>query len=449
MTTENGRLDKMRFLGIGDCADLASLYLRLANDGHDVKVFIGHPLCQDTLAGFHINRVKNWELELEWIRAAGEDGCVLFENIAGGRGELQDRLRQSGFRVIGSSGYGARLENDRGYAQRALAELGLSTAAVFEFSDTSKAIGFINKRPGRYVLKSNGTDTPSFTGRHPSGKDVQALLAAGDKVTASSFILMDHIDGVEMGVGAYFNGHDFLQPACLDWEHKRFFPGDLGELTGEMGTVVTYSRTKSFFERTLSRMRPLLRENGYCGYINLNTMVNERGIWPLEFTCRFGYPGYAILDVLQRTSWAILFKSMLNRSTLEFETEPGFAVGIVITTPPFPYYRDVVREPVGLPILFDGALSPEEQVHLHYGEMGLRDNMLVTTGMSGYTLVVTGTGQTIEMARDMANKLAGKIILPNARYRRDIGTRLIEGEWARIESLGVLDPLDGIAEAKV
>ena len=70
----------------------------------------------------------------------------------------------------------------------------------------------------------------------------------------------------------------------------------------------------------------------------------------------------------------------------------------------------------------------------------MQNGMLVTSGASGYTLVVTGAGQTIEAARDAANALADKVVVPNARYRRDIGTRLIEGEFAKVEALGLLDP---------
>jgi phosphoribosylamine---glycine ligase len=429
----------MRFLGIGDDADLGSLYLRLAADGHDVKIYIDSRFCRDTLHGL-IPRVENWQTELDWIREAGPDGCILFENVGGGRGELQDRLRADGLNVIGSSTYGARLENDRSYAQRILADLDLPTAPVFEFSRTQEAIRFIAQRPAQYVVKSNGPDAATFVGSLPDGADVSAHLAADENLAKCSFILMEFVGGIEMGVGAYFNGDDFLLPACLDWEHKRFFPGDLGELTGEMGTVVTYSGSATFFDRTLGRMRPLLKENGYCGYINLNTIVNRGGIWPLEFTCRFGYPGYAILDPLQRTRWAELFRAMLDRHSSRLEVEPGFSVGIVITTPPFPYSREQVSEPKGLPIVFRGDLSPAERANLHYGEVGLINGVLVTSGAYGYTLVATGTGDTIETARDAANALADKVVIPNARYRRDIGQKLIEGDFDKIRALGLIDP---------
>ena len=85
------------------------------------------------------------------------------------------------------------------------------------------------------------------------------------------------------------------------------------------------------------------------------------------------------------------------------------------------------------------AYLHDERRHLHYGEVGLRNGALVTTGTSGYALVVTGTGETLAAACDAANMLADKVIIPNARYRRDIGTRLIEGELREIEELGLFD----------
>jgi len=435
----------MRFLGIGDTCDLGSLYLRLVAEGHEVKVSVSEPLSHGTLAGM-VEHTPDWRAELPWIREAGTSGVILFENVAYERGSLQDQLRADGFNVIGGSAYGDRLENVRAYAQGVLADLGLSISPIWNFESAAAAIEFIDARPGRYVMKMNGPGfgaAANYVGRLADGRDVRGLLAARLRQSEgepTSLVLTEHVEGIEMGVGAYFDGARFLRPACLDWEHKRFFPGDLGELTGEMGTVVTYDRSGRFFERTLALMEPLLRENGYCGYINLNTIVNERGIWPLEFTCRFGYPGFAILDPLQATSWAELFAAMVTRSRTTIETRPGFSVGVVLTTRPFPYVRREVDEPVGLPILFEGDLGPDDHRHLHYGEVGREGGELVTSGYYGWTLVVTGVGPTIAAAQRNAYGLADRVVIPNMRYRRDIGDRLIAGEWERIERLGLLDP---------
>jgi phosphoribosylamine--glycine ligase len=77
---------------------------------------------------------------------------------------------------------------------------------------------------------------------------------------------------------------------------------------------------------------------------------------------------------------------------------------------------------------------------LHFGEVALVNGVLVTSGAYGYTLVVTGTGDTIEAARDAANACADKVVIPNARYRRDIGQRLIDGDFDKIRRLGLIDP---------
>jgi phosphoribosylamine---glycine ligase len=56
-------------------------------------------------------------------------------------------------------------------------------------------------------------------------------------------------------------------------------------------------------------------------------------------------------------------------------------------------------------------------------------------------MVVTGVAGDIASAQQRANRLAGRIPIPNVRYRRDIGDRLLAGDYARVERLALLDPL--------
>jgi phosphoribosylamine--glycine ligase len=434
----------MRFLGVGETCDLGSLYQTLLREGHEVRVAVSEPLAQGTMAGL-VPRSADWRADLEWLRRAAEPAIVLFESVSEGFGALQDELRRDGHVVIGGSAFGDRLENDRAFAQNLLGELGLPPAPVAEFGEAAAALAFIARRPRPYALKFSGPDYASsdnYVGFAPDGSDVAAVLAA--KVAArggaaTRFILQDRIAGVEMGVGAYFDGQRFLRPACLDWEHKRFFAGDMGELTGEMGTVATYDGTDRFFERTLALVEPELRSAGHVGYVNLNTIVNEDGIWPLEFTCRFGYPGYAILESLQATPWGELFRRMARGEGGRFETAPGFSVCVVLTTPPFPYSREEVEEAVGLPVLVDGLEEPGERRHFHFGEIGQgAGGGLVTSGLYGWTMVVTGTGATIAQAKAAAYARAARVRTPNLRYRLDIGDKLIGDDFRRVVELGMI-----------
>jgi phosphoribosylamine--glycine ligase len=208
----------------------------------------------------------------------------------------------------------------------------------------------------------------------------------------------------------------------------------MGEMTGEMGTVVTFSGSDAFFDLTLAKMAPRLRAHGHVGYVNLNTIVNDHGVWPLEFTCRFGYPGFAVLSPLQLTPWGGLLRAMICGDRARMDTAAGFAVGIVITTPPFPYSREDVAEAVGLPVMLDDGVDPQ---HFHFGEVGLdAAGQLVTSGLYGWTMVVTGQGGTISDARLRAYANARGVFTPMARYRLDIGERLIARDYAALQRLG-------------
>jgi len=438
----------MRVLGVGQHHDLGALYLALSARGHEIRVRVGDPASHDVLAGLIPRSDAPLEEDLTWVRGAGSpgqpdrSGLVLFEGT--GQGAEQAALRRAGHRVIGGSAFGDRLENDRAFGQSVLQGLGLATAPMHEFEGFDAAIRFVERTRQRYVLKFSGSgfaSTRSYVGMLEDGSDMLAMLVQQRRRWAYAevprLILMRHLQGVEVGVGAWFNGEAFLEPANLDWEHKRFFPGDLGELTGEMGTVVSYVGAERLFAATLARLAPALREAGHVGYVNLNMIVNDEAPYPLELTCRFGYPGFAILGALHREPWdAVLNRVADGASTLR--VHGGFAVGVVLTVPPFPYHDGYERLSKGMPICFRHDLSEADRDGLHYAEVGTSEGQLVTAGEVGYIMVATGRGETVAEAREAAHRLVQKVAIPNMRYRTDIGARLESRDHAELRRLGWL-----------
>ncbi len=57
---------------------------------------------------------------------------------------------------------------------------------------------------------------------------------------------------------------------------------------------------------------------------------------------------------------------------------------------------------------------------------------------SGHAMIVTGTGPTVEAAQAAARARAANVIVPELRWRGDIGDRYLGGEGARLRALGWL-----------
>ena len=62
----------------------------------------------------------------------------------------------------------------------------------------------------------------------------------------------------------------------------------------------------------------------------------------------------------------------------------------------------------------------------------------MTAGMVGYIMVVTGIGDSVVQARSIAYQRVGKVVIPNLRYRDDIGLRFVQQDQRIMQELGWL-----------
>ncbi|MFA5051450.1 MAG: phosphoribosylamine--glycine ligase [Patescibacteria group bacterium] len=406
-----------KFLFVSIESVSGDLAWRLQREGHQVKIFIKNPDDADVYDGF-VEKVSDWEAQVDWA------DVVVFDDV--GYGEQADRLRQRGKLVIGGSAYTDQLEDDREFGQAELKKHDINTLRWWQFHDYDEAIAFIKKHPTRYVFKPSGSAPKSllFIGQEDDGRDLIELFENNKQVwykRAPHFVLQRYVSGVEVAVGAFFNGHEFLYPINVNFEHKRIFPGNLGPFTGEMGTLMYWSTPNNLFREILLPMLSALRASRYVGYIDINCIVNSRGIYPLEFTCRFGYPTIHIqLEGIEMPVGELLFR-MANGENFEIDTKRGFQLGIRLLLPTYFSQEpdsELVHTYRDLAIAFKSRPSWEG---IHIEDIKNDNGVWRVAGTSGCVLVVTGSGATVEEARRVAYGRAQNILVPNIFYRTDIG----------------------------
>lgn len=417
---------KYKFLivsGEGAGSDIA---YQLKKEGNEVKLFIQEADERDVLDGV-VEKINDWESEKSWA------DIIIFDDT--GFGFRQNELRKQGSKVIGGSYLGDQIELDRKFALQYFEKMNVNIPKTFDFDSFNSAQKFLKEQKRRFVIKFEGSAGDQkdllYISQVDDNSDLIMLIdhyrnnwdtAWGEP----HFVLQEALEGVEVAVTAFFNGEKFLMPVYMNFENKRLLTGNLGVMTGEMGThgFFTFDKLK-LFKNTLKKIEEDLKNDGYVGTIDVNCIVNEDGIWPLEFTSRFGYPliSLAFEGLRGHTRVTDLMVGLVDK-TLDFiEADDGYQVCVAVCVPTFPYSDGFERYGKSLPVILNDEKAKD---FFHPGDLKIEGSSWVTAGSVGWGFVMTGRGDTMFDAKTQAYNFVKKVLVPNAIYRIDISDRWLK-----------------------
>jgi phosphoribosylamine--glycine ligase len=409
------------FVSIGGL--IGDIAWQVQKEGHGVKFFIEAENERDIADGF-VPKTLDWRADVDWA------DVIVFDDTLG-QGAKAEELRKQGKLVVGGTAYTDRLEDDRSFGQEELRKAGVNILRYQEFDDFDKAIEFVRQNPDEYVIKPSGeaqnVKRRLFVGEEEDGGDVIRVLEAYKRAFSAEikvFQLQRRVVGVEVAVGAFFNGKQFVTPINVNFEHKKLFPGNIGPSTGEMGTAMFWSGPNRIFTSTLARMERRLAEESYVGYIDLNCIVNGNGIYPLEFTSRFGYPTIQIQEEAMVTPTGQFLYELANGSLTKLRVKSGFQVGVRIVVSPFPFDDVGTFQAVSKDAVIVFKKSTPEEVHIE--DVKQVNGQWLVAGTSGVVLVVVGLGPTMRQAQQQAYNRIKNILIPDMYYRTDVGDRWAE-----------------------
>jgi phosphoribosylamine--glycine ligase len=380
-----------------------------------------------------VERVSAWQAHLRWA-----DLVFCTDNTAY-LAELHSACRALGSRgplIVGATPRTAEWELDRTLGMGLCRKAGLSVPDFKEFTDYNAAIRYVKKEDRAFVSKPSGDADKALSYVAKTPEDMVYMLQRWQKLgkIKAPFILQEKINGVEMAVGGWFGPPGFARGWCENWEFKKLMDGDRGCNTGEQGTVLRYVAASRLADKVLKPFEQKLRAEGYCGYIDVNCIIDDKGVpWPLEFTMRPGWPTFNIQQVVHQGDPAQWLFDLAAGASATHAVLDLVATGVVLSIPDYPYNKFPLEDVTGIPVY---GLKPSIMPQVHPCEMMLGkapqklggavlDDLpaLVTAGT--YILVASGTGDTVEEARRHAYQTMEKISLPNSpMYRGDIGRRL-------------------------
>jgi phosphoribosylamine--glycine ligase len=418
-----------KFLVISGGGDGLGLALRLRMEGHNVAVSIREKRAKQNYDGLLVKLATT-----QWPEFLDAATTVVFDSSGGGR--TAARLKGQGHFVFAGSPFADTLELDRPAAFELMRQAGIKTPEFQTFTSWEKGKAFAKDYGDRLVFKATG-NTDGQVGSYVSydtGDLVEMLdYFAGIVTGRPEFILQEFVEGTEVSSEGWFNGERFMEPWNHTLERKQLMNDGLGPSGGCAGNVVWPCREADHvITQGILLMAPVLRENQFIGPVDLNSVVNEEGVWGLEFTPRFGYDALpALLELVEGEIGPVIASMARGEVPTSLPLVNKHAAGLRVTIPPYP--SEHFHPDEGIPIR---GLTREDREHLYFYDVMLNPaNQLVATPAYGTVVAITGSSfDGITGAFEGPMEIAKRAKIPQKQYRTDLPT-LFVNEWAKLEKL--------------
>ena len=465
--------EKRKVLVVSDEWLAPSLALELQNEGCDVVVALKRPT--NILKGT-IKRIPYAD-RLEYAK---DCDLIIYEDKSN-KNESSD-LRKTGKSVIGGDKLTDKLELNRTWANNIAKQSGILVPEMFEVESFEEVREIIKEKGGKFVLKQQGKIDEikglNFVAKMDNSEDLLDFLPILEKNwidgVKKDFVLQEKIEGHEMAIGAWWNGSEFMKDKDGDelceenWEHKPLFPGGLGESTGEQYTVqqTTKAKYSKLFSETLDKCRELLKQIDYRGDFDINTIINEKGAYFLEFTPRIGVPATSGMLEIHKSPWYEFLKAVADgKQVKNFEYDDRYNIVSWIYTKPFPFVNshkmtevyENGKPPEGMQeiadvmsfrmsnsndivVNFKKDFTKEDWKHLHPDGIRFKDGRLKIANPDGYILTATQMDDTVEGAGEKLDELLKKIIVPKGFWRNDFDKSNFHKSKDDLEKWGYIIP---------
>lgn len=401
---------------VDNSGSLHSVVWTVQEEGHDILYLIDGKEGNKIGEGL-VPRASNLREVIEWHPSA-----IVLYNVP----HLVSKL--SKIPSFGSSPTMSRLESDRMYAISVVRQTGAGVAPkTLSFHGVKEARDFINEDHSRsqWVFKATGSDVGVSTTHVTDDKDhLLEVLSYEEGRGSKDFVLQERIDGVEISIEGWFDyRHGWLLPINSTLERKKLMPGDVGPISGCMGSIVWAwgGERPLLFRQTLEKLTSYLKDREYVGPVDGNYIIDYKSRRPyfLEFTPRLGWNAFeAVMSGMTQSIGEFLERLAKGEVTKFPLNEEGYLGAVRLYCPASP---DI---PVAAPLREDRRLYPKDLWSL--------DDRLFTVGdeaLNGLTVIMEAAarGDTIkQVMSELYDEVVPQVRAPDLLYRNDIGEKALE-----------------------